>query len=243
MVQRERGIGGSRATVRYTRPSGRGPIETGSETGEGSGTDGIGMEPETASLHAEAPETRLNAWLATAPRFTLAAAESCTGGEVAHRITAVAGSSAYFLGSIVAYANDAKATLLGVPREVLERPGAVSEPCARAMAEGARRVFGADLAVSTTGIAGPGGGTARKPVGLVYIAVAGPSSTVCEEHHFPGDRASVVAAAADAALVLLATRVQAALAEDEHALDPASPGPHHAESERGLATPSDLLMS
>ncbi len=177
------------------------------------------MEPQTASPHTETPESRLNAWLAESPRFTLAAAESCTGGEIAHRITSVAGSSAYFLGSIVAYANDAKAALLSVPQEVLERPGAVSEPCARAMAEGARRAFGADMAVSTTGIAGPGGGTPRKPVGLVYIALADPSDTVCEEHHFPGDRASVVAAAAEAALALLATRVEAALSRDGQSLD------------------------
>ncbi len=152
---------------------------------------------------AEAPEARLNFLLTDTPRLLLAAAESCSGGEVAHRITALPGSSAYFLGSVVAYANGAKRDLLGVPAEVLETRGAVSEECARAMAEGARRVFGADLAVATTGIAGPGGATPRKPIGLVYVALAGPTGTICNEHHFPGDRAAVVAAAAEAALQML----------------------------------------
>jgi len=157
------------------------------------------------------PEIRLNALLADDPRLTIAAAESCSGGEVAHRITSVAGSSAYFLGSIVAYANEAKVALLGVPQAILDTEGAVSEACARAMAEGARRSFGADIAVSTTGIAGPGGATARKPVGLVYVASAGPAGTIAHEHHFPGDRAAVAAAAAEAALRLLVEAVEDAL--------------------------------
>ena len=167
------------------------------------------------------PEARLNTLLADQPRLTIAAAESCSGGEVAHRITAVAGSSAYFLGSIVAYANEAKRALLGVPQEILKTRGAVSEECARAMAEGARRAFGADLAVSTTGIAGPGGATARKPVGLVYVALAGPDGTVAEQHRFPGDRTAVVDAAAEAALHLLVRGVEAALA------GPRTPPPGH----------------
>ena len=162
----------------------------------------------------ESPEARLNTLLADNPRLTIAAAESCSGGEVAHRITAVAGSSAYFLGSIVAYSNGAKASLLGVPHTILDTQGAVSDACARAMAEGARRAFGADVAVSTTGIAGPGGATARKPVGLVCVACAGPTGTVADEHHFPGDRTAVVAAAAEAALRLLLETVETALATD-----------------------------
>ena len=157
------------------------------------------------------PEVRLNALLADDPRWTVAAAESCSGGEVAHRITSVAGSSSYFLGSIVAYANGAKVALLGVPQAILDTQGAVSEACARAMAEGARRAFGADVAVSTTGIAGPGGATPRKPVGLVYVACAGPEGTVCHEHRFPGDRRAVVDAAAEAALRLLVDSVEQAL--------------------------------
>ena len=143
----------------------------------------------------------------------IAVAESCTGGEVAHRITSVAGSSAYFLGGIVSYSNSSKNQLLGVPQSILDNPGAVSEECARAMVEGVRRVFGADVAVATTGIAGPGGGTARKPVGLVYIAAAGPQATVVAEHHFDGDREAVMSAAATAALELLVETASAALAK------------------------------
>ncbi len=142
----------------------------------------------------------------------IAVAESCTGGEVAHRITSVAGSSAYFLGGIVSYSNSSKNQLLGVPLSILDNPGAVSEESARAMVEGVRRVFGADVAVATTGIAGPSGGTARKPVGLVYIAAAGPNATVVAEHHFPGDREAVMSAAATAALELLVETASAALA-------------------------------
>jgi PncC family amidohydrolase len=156
------------------------------------------------------PEARLNALLADG-RLTVAAAESCTGGNVARRITEIPGSSAYFLGSIVSYANEAKANLLGVPVDVLRNPGAVSEPTARAMAEGARRVFGADVSVATTGIAGPAGGTARKPVGTVFIAASGPAGTVVEEHHFPGGRADVIVAATEAALELLAANVETVL--------------------------------
>jgi PncC family amidohydrolase len=158
------------------------------------------------------PEVRLNALLVESRAVTVAAAESCTGGEVAHRITAVAGSSNYFSGSIVSYANEAKASLLGVPRAILDRPGAVSEPCARAMAAGALRAFAADFAVSTTGIAGPGGATARKPVGLVYIALAGAGGTICHEHFFAGGRTAVIDAAADSALRLLVAAVEAHLA-------------------------------
>ena len=131
---------------------------------------------------------------------------------MAGRITAVAGSSAYFLGGVVAYANSAKCDLLGVSADTLASRGAVSAECARAMAEGARRVFGADLAVATTGIAGPGGGTARKPVGLVFLAAAGPGGVTVAEHHFPGDRAAVTAAATEAALRLLLARVEDTLA-------------------------------
>jgi len=117
--------------------------------------------------------------------LTLATAESCTGGMVAAAITESAGSSAAFLGGVIAYHNDAKRDLLGVDAEVLERAGAVSEQVARQMAEGARIRLGADLAVSITGIAGPSGGTEDKPVGLVWFAVAGPSGTFAERRLFP----------------------------------------------------------
>ena len=102
--------------------------------------------------------------------WTLAVAESCTGGLLGHRITNVSGSSAYFEGGIISYSNEAKEAVLAVPREILIEHGAVSRETALAMARGARRVLGTDLAVSVTGIAGPGGATAEKPVGLAYIA-------------------------------------------------------------------------
>lgn len=141
--------------------------------------------------------------LAIARGVTVATAESCTGGNIAHRITSQSGSSDYFLGGVVSYANDVKQRVLGVPETILDNPGAVSEPCARAMAEGARTVIGAGIAVSTTGIAGPDGGTARKPVGLVYIGLATASEILVEAHVFPGDRAAVIEAATLRALELL----------------------------------------
>jgi PncC family amidohydrolase len=156
---------------------------------------------------ASTTETRLNALLTlpggTQSPVTVAAAESLTGGNVSARITAVSGSSAYFLGGIVAYSNAAKASLLGVSEETLATRGAVSAECAREMAEGARRAFAADVAVATTGIAGPGGATERKPVGLVYIALAGPDGVTTEEFHFPGGRAVVTDASTEAALLML----------------------------------------
>ena len=133
----------------------------------------------------------------------VATAESCTGGTIAARLTSQAGSSAYFVGSVVSYSNDVKHRVLGVPVDVLDNPGAVSEPTARAMAEGVRDLMGATHAVSTTGIAGPDGGTDRKPVGTVYIGVTTPEGTQVERHVFPGDRAAVIAATANRALALL----------------------------------------
>ena len=108
--------------------------------------------------------------------LTVVTAESCTGGLVAHELTEVPGSSGYFLGGVVAYADATKRAGLGVPAELLERHGAVSAQVARAMAEGARQRLGADLAVAVTGIAGPGGGSDAKPVGLTYVAVSGRTS-------------------------------------------------------------------
>ena len=140
--------------------------------------------------------------------LTIATAESCTGGGVAAALTSLAGSSDYVMGGIVSYSNAAKANLLGVPQEILDTRGAVSPECAQAMAEGARRALETDLAVSTTGIAGPGGGTARKPVGLVYIAVADSEGTTAVEHHFTGDRVAVTSAATVAALAMLLERIQ-----------------------------------
>jgi len=121
-------------------------------------------------------------------RLTLALAESCTAGLVAHRVTNVPGSSAYFLGGVVAYANAAKEALLGVPRALLERHGAVSEEVAAAMAEGARRAFGAAVAVATTGIAGPGGGTPEKPVGTVCLGLAAADGVLSRRYQLWGTR-------------------------------------------------------
>jgi nicotinamide-nucleotide amidase len=119
---------------------------------------------------------------------TVAVAESCTGGLIAERITDNPGSSAYFLGGVVAYANSAKVALLGVSEALLAEHGAVSEPVARALAEGARERFRADFGVATTGISGPDGGTPDKPVGTVYVALARESGTHCEHFVFPLDR-------------------------------------------------------
>ena len=109
---------------------------------------------------------------------TLALAESCTGGFIAHQITNVPGASEIFPGGVVAYGNEAKRKFLGVRAETLKKHGAVSEAVAREMAEGARKKFGADFAIAVTGIAGPGGGSKAKPVGTVFIALAGGFETV-----------------------------------------------------------------
>ncbi len=135
--------------------------------------------------------------------LTLAVAESCTGGLLGMRITEVPGASNYFRGGVIAYSNEVKREVLGVPGEILEGKGAVSPECARAMAEGARRVCRADLALATTGIAGPSGGTAEKPVGLVYIALASPEGVKVERHEFRGSRQGVRWSASEAALALL----------------------------------------
>ncbi len=133
----------------------------------------------------------------------LATAESCTGGLIAHRLTNVPGSSDYFAGGVVTYANDAKMALLGVRAETLAAHGAVSEAVAREMVEGVRRRLTADYGVACTGVAGPGGGSPEKPVGLVYIGVAGPGGTRIEPCQFQGDRMSIKQQTADRALALL----------------------------------------
>ncbi|MCL6432029.1 MAG: nicotinamide-nucleotide amidohydrolase family protein [Anaerolineae bacterium] len=134
--------------------------------------------------------------------LTLAVAESCTGGAIGDAITNIPGSSGYFLGGVIAYANIIKERLLGVPREILEAHGAVSPAVAVAMAEGARRALGADLALAATGIAGPGGAT-TKPVGLVYVALAAPGGVRWQEAMGEGDRLANKRGAVRAALQLL----------------------------------------
>ena len=135
--------------------------------------------------------------------LTLAAAESCTGGLVAARLTDVAGSSDVFRGGVVAYANDVKETYLGVSRALLERHGAVSAEAAQAMAHGVRERLGADVGVAVTGIAGPGGGTEEKPVGLVLIHAVGPDAEKARHIELPGDRETVRSRATVAALHLV----------------------------------------
>jgi len=144
--------------------------------------------------------------------WTAATAESCTGGMVAGKLTDIAGSSEAFAGGIVAYSNELKMSLLGVPAELLEAHGAVSAEVAEAMAQGARERLGADVAVSVTGVAGPGGGTEEKPVGLVYLHVASPAGGEGRRMEWPGDRAIVRARATVAALQLLRAHVVAASA-------------------------------
>ena len=135
---------------------------------------------------------------------TLAVAESCTGGLIGHRLTQVPGSSAAFLGGVIAYHNAVKQKLLGVPADVLEREGAVSEATARAMAAGVRRLLGAQVSVAVTGIAGPTGDTPDKPLGLTYVALsAEPDVSICERHVWQGDRQTNKEAPATAALSLL----------------------------------------
>jgi PncC family amidohydrolase len=152
---------------------------------------------------------RVGETMRTAGR-TLATVESCTGGLVAHLITEVPGSSDYFLGGLVTYSNDMKEAFADVPHDVLEAHGAVSAHVARAMAEGARRRLGADVVVSVTGIAGPDGGTAAKPVGLTYIGVADDDGVDVRRHVWAGDRSANKRSSAAAALDLVLERSTAA---------------------------------
>jgi nicotinamide-nucleotide amidase len=137
--------------------------------------------------------------------LTLATAESCTGGMVAERITSVSGASDVYVGSVVSYSNSLKQHLLGVPAELLERHGAVSAEAAAAMASGARRRLGSDVAVAVTGIAGPAGGTPEKPVGLIYLHASSPDGERARELNLPGDRDQVRRRSAAAALHLTRT--------------------------------------
>ncbi len=140
------------------------------------------MRPVLSDLAAQVlAGLRVNTW-------RLATAESCTGGLVGHLLTEIPGSSESYLGGVVAYDNAVKRDVLGVSDQTLLAAGAVSDVCAVEMAAGARRLLGAEVAVSTTGIAGPGGGTIEKPVGLVYIAVVAPTGSRCERYIFDGNR-------------------------------------------------------
>ncbi len=135
--------------------------------------------------------------------MTVSFAESCTGGQVMKYLSDVPGSSRYLAGGVVSYSNELKINLLGIPRAIIDKYGAVSEQTARLMAEGIRDVTCTTLGVGITGIAGPGGGTEEKPVGLVYIAVAGKAKTNCQRYIFPGWREEVRSSATSSALNML----------------------------------------
>jgi nicotinamide-nucleotide amidase len=179
------------------------------------------VEPEAeergAALDSELSE-RLEPWLfarderrveelvlslAGARGLRVATAESCTGGMVATRLTDVPGSSASFVGGVVAYADEVKRSELDVPEELLVRYGSVSAEVSAAMAEGARRRLGGDVAVAVTGIAGPGGGTPEKPVGRVHVHAAGPEGSVARMLDLPGEREQIRVRATVTALHLL----------------------------------------
>lgn len=132
--------------------------------------------------------------------ISFSTAESCTGGWVAHRLMQAPGISAVYPGSIVAYSNEVKATELGVPSHIFDEDGAVSEACSLAMADGVRKKFGVELGISTTGIAGPGGGTDKKPVGLVYIAVSYKENSMVKKFRLFGNREQIIQRSSNAAL-------------------------------------------
>ena len=139
-----------------------------------------------------------------AKQWTIGTAESCTGGLVLHRLTNIPGSSGYVAGGIVAYSNAIKQAVLGVKQGTLIAHGAVSEQTAQEMALGARKLLKTDITVSITGIAGPGGGTAEKPVGLTYMALAGPDDLLLVQRHiWEGDREAIKSASADGVLQMV----------------------------------------
>lgn len=167
-----------------------------------SGVSGTPAPPDSDDTHAR---VRLLGQRMAAKGATLATAESCTGGLIAARCTDVPGSSAWFTGGVVAYANEVKRDVLGVGPDLLATHGAVSEPVVRAMAAGVRRLTGARLAVAVSGVAGPDGGTPEKPVGTVWVAVADGENVQAARFRFSGDRTAVRNATVDAALNMLLT--------------------------------------
>jgi PncC family amidohydrolase len=161
---------------------------------------------DLASLAARLQEIALERDL------TVGTAESCTGGLIGHTLTAIPGSSDYYRGGVISYSNELKRDLLGVPADVLGHAGAVSREVAEAMATGARERLGVDYAAAVTGVAGPGGGTAEKPVGLTYVAAAGPGGRVVRRYRWDGDRAANKERSAAAALELLLELLEAGTA-------------------------------
>ncbi len=145
--------------------------------------------------------------LLTKAKKTICTAESCTGGNIAHLITSVPGSSNYYRGSVIAYSNNVKTKLLGVDEKLIEKDGAISESVVKAMAEGARRLLETDFSVATSGIAGPDGGSEEKPVGTLWIAAASEEGTVAEKHTFGSDRITNIARFSNSALSLLRKQI------------------------------------
>jgi nicotinamide-nucleotide amidase len=141
--------------------------------------------------------------LLTKGKLTIAIAESCTGGAITHRLTNVAGSSRYLVMSVIAYANSAKSHLLGVSPSLIKKVGAVSSEVAEAMARGVKKKGRVHIGLSATGIAGPGGGSKKKPVGLVYISLVYQKRCITEHHQFQGSRRHIKAKSVRAALNLL----------------------------------------
>ena len=176
---------------------------TGPTPSTSAGTSGITGTPAPPASDDTHARVRLLGQRLTASGATLATAESCTGGLIAARCTDVPGSSAWFTGGVVAYANEVKRDVLGVGPDLLAAHGAVSEPVVRAMAAGVRRLTGTRLAVAVSGVAGPGGGTPGKPVGTVWVAVADGENVQAARFRFSGDRAAVRNATVDAALIML----------------------------------------
>jgi len=166
---------------------------------------GAPTEPTLADLIALAATIQERCIVA---RVRVATAESCTGGLIGHALTEIAGSSDYYDGGVVSYSDGVKSAVLHVPQATLDHHGAVSAQVAVAMAEGVRQVLGADVAVAVTGIAGPGGGSETKPVGLTYVAVADGAGHDVRRHLWPHDRAGNKLASAHAALRLLLERLE-----------------------------------
>jgi nicotinamide-nucleotide amidase len=168
------------------------------------------------STHGELLE-EVVARILTENRATVAVAESCTGGMVAEKLTNIAGSSAYFLGGVICYSNELKSSLVGVPAEIIEAKGAVSSEVALALADGIRRRTGATVGIGITGIAGPGGGTPEKPVGLVHIGIADAHGPRERRHQFSGDRDRIRTFAAYTALDTIRRHFQFPAATTPHA--------------------------
>ena len=143
------------------------------------------------------------AQILTRRQLTLAVAESCSGGLLSHRLTNIPGSSQFFLLGLVTYANSAKMKLLGVPPSLLGKQGTVSLSVAKKMAQGIRRILRTDLGVAVTGIAGPGGSTPAKPVGLTFIAISSSSRTVCSRFQFRGSRQTIKRLSAESAMTMI----------------------------------------